>query len=57
MEKKRKQTFLVFALEFLDEVVDETIVEIFSTKMGIIRGGLYFENALDNSEERYIDRR
>ena len=27
-KKKKKQTFLVFELEFLDEVVDETIVEI-----------------------------
>jgi hypothetical protein len=32
---KKSQTFLVFVLEFLDEVVVETVVEIFSIKMGI----------------------
>ena len=26
-------TFFVFALEFLDEVVDEAVIKIFSTKM------------------------
>ena len=51
-KRKRKQTFLVFALESLDEVVDETIIETFSTKMGITSNGLYFENAFVNSEER-----
>jgi hypothetical protein len=41
-DKKKGHTF-VFALKFLDKVVDETVVEIFSTKMGITSSGLYFE--------------
>jgi hypothetical protein len=52
---KKTQTFFIFALELLDEVVDKTVVEIFSTKMGIITSsGLYFKNTLLNSKERYI---
>jgi hypothetical protein len=42
-------------LEFLNEVVVETVVEIFSTKMGITSSGLYFENTLLKSKERYIE--
>jgi NAD-specific glutamate dehydrogenase len=38
------------------KVVDETTVEIFSTKMCIIDSGLYFKNTLLNSKERYIER-
>ena len=53
-DQKKKSNLSCFALGFLDEVVDETIVEISSTKMGIASSGLYFENALVNSEERYI---
>ena len=55
MNYKKKHTFFVLALEFLDKVVDETIVEIFPTKMGITSGGLDFENTLLNSEERDIE--
>ena len=31
------------------------VVKIFSTKMGITSSGLYFENTLLNSQERYIE--
>ena len=39
MKKTERHTFLVFALELLREEVDETIVKIFSTKMGITSSG------------------
>ena len=52
---KEKHTFFVLALEFLDKVVDETVVEIFPTKMGIASGGFDFENTLLNTEERDIE--
>ena len=51
-EDKKSQTFLVFALELLNEVIDKTVVEIFSTKMGITSSGLYFENTLLNIVRR-----
>jgi len=35
-------------------VVDETVIEIFTTKMSITSSGLYFENTLLNSKEGYI---
>ena len=54
-QRKRGHTFLVFTLEFLDKVVDETIIKIFSAKMGITSGGLDFENTLLNSEERDVE--
>ena len=55
-EDKISQTFLVFALELLNKVIDKMVVEIFSTncKMGITSSGLYSENTLLNSKERYI---
>ena len=41
-------------LEFLDKVVDETIIKIFSTKMGITSGGFDFENTLLNNKKEDI---
>ena len=44
-------------LEFLDEVVKktiETIIETFSTKMGITSSGFDFENTLLNGEKGNI---
>jgi len=43
LKDKKKEVILVFALEFLGEVVDKTVNEIFTTKMGITSSGLYFE--------------
>jgi len=36
-------------------VVDETVVEVFSTKMGVTSGGLDFKYTLLDSQERYIE--
>jgi NAD-specific glutamate dehydrogenase len=36
-------------------VVDETVIEIFTSKMGITSSGLDLENTLFNSEERHIE--
>ena len=41
-------------LEFLDEMVDETVVKVFSTKMGITSSHLHFKNTLINDKEQYI---
>jgi hypothetical protein len=43
--------FLFLRLNSWTKVVDETVVEFFSTKMGIIGSGLYFENTLLNSKQ------
>lgn len=37
----------------MGEVVDETVIEVFSTKIGIAGSGLYFENTLLNRKKRY----
>ena len=41
----------MLALEFLDKVVDETVVEIFTTKMGVTGSGLDFKDTLFNGQE------
>ena len=55
--KEKKRTFLVFAFE-LDEVVDETIIKILFTKVGITSSSLYFEIILVNRSivEQYTER-
>lgn len=40
---------------FLDEVVDNAVVEIFTTEMGVTGGRLNFENTLLNSQDRNIE--
>jgi hypothetical protein len=45
---------VVFALEFLDKMVDEMIIEILSTKMSVTSGSLYFKDALLSSR-RLVD--
>ncbi len=42
-------------LEFVDEVVDQTIVKVFTTQMGITGGRLDFENALLDGQEGDIE--
>ena len=49
------RTFLVLALEFLHKVVDEAIIEIFTSEMGITSSGLDLKNTLLNGEERDIE--
>ena len=39
-------TLLLFALEFLDEVVDKTVIGILNTKVGVTGSGLDFEDTL-----------
>ena len=36
----------MLVLELLDEVIDETVIEVFSTKMGVTGGGLDLKNTL-----------
>jgi hypothetical protein len=36
-------------------MIYETVVKIFSTRMGITRSGLYFENTLLNCKKQYIE--
>jgi NAD-specific glutamate dehydrogenase len=43
------------ALKIPDKVVHETIIEIFSTKMGITSGGFDFENTLLDNEKGDIE--
>jgi hypothetical protein len=45
----------VLALELLDEVVDETVVEVLTTQVSVTSGGLDFEDTLLDGEERNIE--
>jgi hypothetical protein len=44
-----------FPLELLDEVVDETVVKVLSTKMGVTSGSLDFKDALFDGQKRDIE--
>jgi len=46
---------LVFLHEFLHAEVDEVVIEIFTTEMGVTVGGLDFENTVLNGEEGDIE--
>jgi hypothetical protein len=50
-----RDILLVLALEFLDEVVDETVIEIFTTKMSVTSGSLDFEDTVFNGQEGDIE--
>jgi len=50
-----RDILLVLALEFLDKVVDKTVIEIFTTKMGVTSGGLDFEDTVLDGQERDIE--
>ena len=52
-----QRTLRMLALERLDEVVNETVVEVFATQVSAIRGGLELrlEETLLNGEERNIE--
>jgi hypothetical protein len=45
----------VLALELLDEVVDETVVGVLTTQVGVTGSGLDLEDTLLNGEERDIE--
>src|SRR6266700_671048 len=45
-KKRGKGTFLVLAFELLNEVVYKTVIEIFTTKMGITSSGLDLDDTL-----------
>ena len=42
---------LVLALEFLSEVVDHAVIEIFTTQVSITSSSLDFEDTIFNGEE------
>mmetsp|Transcript_6983 Transcript_6983/g.13721 ORF Transcript_6983/g.13721 Transcript_6983/m.13721 type:complete len:466 (-) Transcript_6983:90-1487(-) len=46
---------LVLALELLDEVGNETVIEILTTEMGITGSGLNLKNTLINGQKRNIE--
>ena len=50
-----KLTLLVLALELLDEVVNETVVEIFTTQVSVTSGGFDFEDTLFNGQKGDIE--
>jgi hypothetical protein len=45
----------VFSLEFINEVVNETVVEILTTQVSVAGSGLDLEDALLNGQERHIE--
>lgn len=45
----------MFALEFVNEVVDQTVVEVFTTQVSVTSGRLDLEDTLLNGEERDIE--
>ncbi|GKT87097.1 NAD-specific glutamate dehydrogenase [Colletotrichum tofieldiae] len=49
------QVLLVLALELVDEVVDEAVVEVLTTQVGVTSGGLDLEDALLNGQEGHIE--
>lgn len=48
-------TLLVLSLEFLDEVIDQSVVEIFTTQVGVTGGSLDFEDTLLDGQEGHIE--
>lgn len=49
------QVLLVLALELLDEVVDETVVEVLTTQVGVTSSGLDLEDTLLDGQEGDIE--
>ena len=45
----------MLALELLDEVVDETVIEILTTKVSVTSGGLDLEDTLLNGQKGHIE--
>ena len=55
MAARFKLTLLVLALELLDEVVDETVVEVLTTKVSVTSGGLDLEDTLLDGQKGDIE--
>lgn len=53
-KKKESTNFFVLAFEFINEVVDQTVVKVLTTKMGITRGGLDLKDAFLDGQEGHI---
>ena len=51
----RLLTLLVLPLELLDEVVDETVVEVLTTKVSVTGGGLDLEDTLLDGQKGHIE--
>ena len=51
-QKVSRLTLLVLALELLDEVVDEAVVEVHTAQVGVTGGGLDLEDAPLDHQER-----
>jgi len=49
------EVLLVLPLELLDKVVDESVVEVLTTQVGVTGSGLDLEDTLLNGEERDIE--
>ena len=49
------EVLLVLALELLDEVVDEAVVEILTTQVSVTSGGLDLEDTLLDGQKRHIE--
>ncbi len=52
----KPRTLLVLTLEFLDEVVVETAVEVLTAQVRVTGRRLDFEDALFNRQERNVER-
>jgi NAD-specific glutamate dehydrogenase len=50
-----RDILLVLALELLNKVVDETVIEIFTTKMGVTSSSLDLEDTIFNGKEGDIE--
>jgi hypothetical protein len=51
----RREILLVLSLEFVNEVVDQTVVEVLTTQVGVTGSRLDLEDTLLNGEERNIE--
>jgi hypothetical protein len=50
-----RKILLIFSFEFVNKVVDETVVEVFTTQVSVTGSGLDLEDALLDGEERHIE--
>lgn len=50
-EGTRVRRNVVFAFELLDEEVNEAVIEVFNSKVGITHGGFDLENAVLSSQK------
>ena len=53
--KERGKCLLMFPFELQHEVVDETVVEVLATQMGVTGSRLDLEDTLLNGQERHIE--